>query len=600
MGTDQKKEFVAMKDTAVALLAILLLCISASHSRASWLIDAERYHTSVHGQLSCQDCHETIAAEGNHPDPLNVNRSIDDFFSPDKCFQCHDDVDDEIESGGHGGKDVTAWQQFNNCIACHNPHEQLSSYADVGPGDVDQPGGKKCSLCHDLRQTLPEMPTEDQDCMTCHNQVLPGDPTASQKIAVLCFACHATDGKNARHPYAEQPLINTADYASTPHAAQSCLTCHPQAAGFRHDQQEIGDCRTCHVPHDAKVTRDAHSIVSCGACHLKGIKPFKDAQTGKILWQKTGSHGRTRQIHNMLLPDVETSCASCHFKNNTVGAAAMLLPAKSVICMPCHTATFSVGDTTTMLSLIIFMVGFMGVASIWFSGKTRNDKVDSNLSAKFKAIVRFLFSRRFVAMLSALMMDGLLQRRLYRSSPGRWILHALVFYSIVFRFVWGFSGLILSLWWPASSVTGMMMDKNHPVTAFLFDLSGFLVIAGVAGMMVRRIQGNFEQKVRGYPPSDWLAYGLLGGIMLVGFILEGMRMAMTGSPGGASWAFVGDLISRWLYNVELTGIYGYIWYLHAVLTGVFVAYLPFSRMFHMIMAPVVLAVNAASSTHKQN
>jgi nitrate reductase gamma subunit len=44
----------------------------------------------------------------------------------------------------------------------------------------------------------------------------------------------------------------------------------------------------------------------------------------------------------------------------------------------------------------------------------------------------------------------------------------------------------------------------------------------------------------------------------------------------------------------LTEAYGYIWYIHAILTGAFVAYLPFSRLFHIIMAPVVLAMNAVS------
>jgi nitrate reductase gamma subunit len=40
-----------------------------------------------------------------------------------------------------------------------------------------------------------------------------------------------------------------------------------------------------------------------------------------------------------------------------------------------------------------------------------------------------------------------------------------------------------------------------------------------------------------------------------------------------------------------------VWYLHAVFTGAFIVYLPFSRMLHMIMAPVVMAMNAASSSH---
>jgi nitrate reductase gamma subunit len=44
----------------------------------------------------------------------------------------------------------------------------------------------------------------------------------------------------------------------------------------------------------------------------------------------------------------------------------------------------------------------------------------------------------------------------------------------------------------------------------------------------------------------------------------------------------------------LTQSYGYIWYIHAILTGIFVAYLPFSRMFHIIMGPIVLAMHAVS------
>ena len=83
--------------------------------------------------------------------------------------------------------------------------------------------------------------------------------------------------------------------------------------------------------------------------------------------------------------------------------------------------------------------------------------------------------------------------------------------------------------------------------------------------------------------------------MIVGFILEGMRIGMTGTPQGSQFAFLGYTISRLFGGADLTGIYGYIWYLHAIFTGAFVAYLPFSRMFHMIMAPVVLAMNAADT-----
>jgi nitrate reductase gamma subunit len=142
-----------------------------------------------------------------------------------------------------------------------------------------------------------------------------------------------------------------------------------------------------------------------------------------------------------------------------------------------------------------------------------------------------------------------------------------------------------------------MLDSNHPLTAFLFDLSGVLVILGVVLILARKYVLGSEDKLKGLPGADWPAYSLMGGIIIVGFILEGKRIAMTGTPQGSQYAFLGYVISRLFTGADLTGIYGYMWYLHAILTGAFVAYLPFSRMFHMIMAPVVLAMNAASSSH---
>jgi nitrate reductase gamma subunit len=191
-----------------------------------------------------------------------------------------------------------------------------------------------------------------------------------------------------------------------------------------------------------------------------------------------------------------------------------------------------------------------------------------------------------------LILDGLLQRRLFIISKERWLLHALVFYPFIFRFVWGMLALCASLWFPSWSGTIVLLDKNNSVTACLFDLSGLMVIFGVVGMIGRRLHGRTTRTVIKLPAADWPAYALLGGIMLVGFILEGMRMAMTDSPGGAPYAFVGDAISRLLYTSNLTGIYGYVWYLHAGLTGALVAYLPFSQLFHMIMAPVSLSIKA--------
>ena len=76
------------------------------------------------------------------------------------------------------------------------------------------------------------------------------------------------------------------------------------------------------------------------------------------------------------------SCGKCHFKGNQVGAASMVLPAKSILCLPCHAATLSVGDTTTILALIIFIIGIAGLFSYWFSG-SMSDEIDHGPINKF-------------------------------------------------------------------------------------------------------------------------------------------------------------------------------------------------------------------------
>jgi nitrate reductase gamma subunit len=68
-------------------------------------------------------------------------------------------------------------------------------------------------------------------------------------------------------------------------------------------------------------------------------------------------------------------------------------------------------------------------------------------------------------------------------------------------------------------------------------------------------------------------------------------MAMTGS--GTGLAFVGFGIAKLVSgHPGLTEAYGYGWYLHAILAGAMVAYLPFSRLRHVIFAPVLLAWEA--------
>jgi len=299
----------------------------------------------------------------------------------------------------------------------------------------------------------------------------------------------------------------------------------------------------------------------------------------------------------MVIRDDEASCRHCHTPDNPIGAASMILPAKSIICMPCHAGTFSVGDTTTVLTLIVFIAGLVIVLSYVLTGASSEGRSAGVLVNLFNVVgggIRALFSKKIGAILKAMFFDVLLQRRLYRQSPKRWLVHSLIFYPFAFRFVWGIISLTGSLWKPEWTWVWPMLNKNSPATAFLFDLTGVMIILGVL-LAYLRGRRQLSGQIPDLPRQDLLALGLIAGIVVVGFILEGMRIAMTGFPEGSSYAFKGYWIGRLLFGAaSLTGAYGYLWYLHAILTGAFIAYLPFSRLLHIIIGPLVLLGNAMS------
>jgi nitrate reductase gamma subunit len=589
-----------MKEIIACILLVFVLCSFRVDADASWLIDAERYHVSAHGQNSCQDCHADIADKSLHPDPVEVNKSLPDFYRLEQCTSCHEDVLEDLneDEGTHGGENIANEKEFKFCIGCHDPHYQLSYSDEAIQLDLTQPVEKKCSICHDMQQELPEFSSEDENCLSCHRSGDPEDPKEAAYISKLCFHCH---GKKAEVQKSESfALIDVSAFNTTVHAGISCMICHLEAVEFEHANQKLGDCRECHHLHDEKMAHDAHLQVSCEACHLNNVSPVKDSGSGQIQWQIDRSPDGTSAIHSMVSFNDDVFCRRCHVSNNTIGAAAMVLPAKSVMCMPCHAATFSTGDTTTLIALLIFGLGILGAGSIWFSGSfvgVAKSGAGSKFHKTIPSMLAVIFSSRIFSIIKVLILDGLLQRRLFRISRFRWFIHALIFFPFLIRFCWGLIALVASNWLPEWQGVWIMLDKNHPLTAFLFDLSGGLVIVGVVLMLARKYALGSEDKLEGLPRPDWPAYSLMGGIIIFGFILEGMRIAMTDTPQGSQYAFLGYVISRLFTEADLTGIYGYMWYLHAILTGAFVAYLPFSRMFHMIMAPVVLVMNAASSSH---
>lgn len=389
------------------------------------------------------------------------------------------------------------------------------------------------------------------------------------------------------------------DHALSVHGSIECLSCHTQAVEEDHEELAPVDCRQqCHAPHDEKVIHDAHTRVTCKACHMQGGIPTAGPESESVIWNGAFRPGSALLSHQAVRSETDARCGNCHFQGNTLGASSMILPAKSILCMPCHAATFSVGDKTTLVSLFIFLVGMVGLGTVWFSGSIHRGahRSGKKTDVKTRFELGVLFSGKFFRLLKVLFVEVILLQRLFRLSPARWIIHALIFFPFLFRFAFGLTALVLSIFLPDWPVTVAMLDKNHAMRALLFDLTGLMILCGTAAAIFRSRNEQIVN-ITSLPEPGWGMPALLGLIVLLGFVLEGLRIAMTGRPDGAGWAFFGYGVSLLLKGMTgLTDTYGYVWYVHAILVGAFMALIPFTRMSHIITAPIALIINARSET----
>ncbi|MDQ7841841.1 MAG: (Fe-S)-binding protein [bacterium] len=121
------------------------------------------------------------------------------------------------------------------------------------------------------------------------------------------------------------------------------------------------------------------------------------------------------------------------------------------------------------------------------------------------------------------------------------------------------------------------------------DLMGAAATAGVAAALVMRYVVRSPRLRRGIL-SDGVILWFLGAILLTGFLVEGLRIAGTRDPWGP-WSPVGYQISVLsgavgMSSTAIRGSHAVLWWVHFALSMLFIAYIPRSKLFHLLLAPV--------------
>jgi nitrate reductase gamma subunit len=304
------------------------------------------------------------------------------------------------------------------------------------------------------------------------------------------------------------------------------------------------------------------------------------------------------------------------------------------------------------VSLIIFCTGVAYKLWTWFSKDVGMGEKNIPLLVRFfsalKTIPVLVFSRKLFTLAKTFFVDVIFQKRILKDHEDRvlWAMHMLIFVGF----------LLLLLVHALGSIIIGSFDPNYQSTLnpflFLRNLFGLFVLSGLVLALIRR---RILQKGRMESTGmDYFVIVLLAVIVVSGFLLEGLKIgsysaykrmvedyATTDEEGKlraleAYWvqefgvsspnvqspvpeemlaegkdvhemscrschsapqfAFISYGLSRALSSAALrldrAGAVSLLWYLHFLACFIGLAYVPFSKMFHILATPVSLLSNS--------
>ena len=188
------------------------------------------------------------------------------------------------------------------------------------------------------------------------------------------------------------------------------------------------------------------------------------------------------------------------------------------------------------------------------------------------------------ARLKALTNQGFLQRRIAQEKYAG-LMHLTL--------SWGFLVLLI-----ATTLVAFQDYFGLPVLqgsfylyfmSFTVDLFGLAAVLGTLMAIIRRFVRPPARLMepRGPDRFGWLLILFLG-VLLTGFLVEGLRIAATGDPWGP-WSpggWVSALLFRGVGAGYAEAFHQVLWWVHAALSFGFIAAIPYTGVFHLLTAPV--------------
>lgn len=166
--------------------------------------------------------------------------------------------------------------------------------------------------------------------------------------------------------------------------------------------------------------------------------------------------------------------------------------------------------------------------------------------------------------------------------PG--VMHALIFFGFVVLFI----GTALVFFdediFKVITGTKILTGYKYVVFSLIMDTAGLVAIFGVLLAIFRRYIWRPERLDN--KREDIVGLSLLLGILVTGFLVEGLRIAQELLPTYERASYSGFLIAKAYYAIGGQGKYAHVWhkvfwFIHVGLAITFIASLPFGRFWHI-------------------
>lgn len=250
-------------------------------------VDSLLLKTSIHGKLSCSDCHYGFSSE-EHPQRKFRTRRDFTLALSESCRRCHFDKYTKTLESIHYTMLSKGRLDAPVCTDCHGSHEVYRVSKERTAS------AKRCQRCHASEYETYARSVHgnalfnehNQDvpvCVDCHTAHTIEDPFTldyRDRIPEICSGCHAKKEIVGKYGLSTDVVKS---YLSDFHGMTLGLY-KMQKEGAERPHKPIAVCTDCHGTHNIVGTTGAHAgavkanlLKRCQKCHADANKRFPDA-----------------------------------------------------------------------------------------------------------------------------------------------------------------------------------------------------------------------------------------------------------------------------------------------------------------------------------